>query len=123
MYRCANSPEKVGRDHHDTSAHYFIYPNPRSVDQALLHHCGQTRTHIGQCKSRGACQPVFIVINIVAAQGQVDEETVEAVDIQVCPVRLVSRIAFSRSLINGQTAQEFKPNGKAAHEIAHMKED
>ena len=68
-------------------------------------------------------KPVFVVMNAVAAQGKESEEAVEAItalNVQVCPVRLVSRIAFSRSLITGQTAQEFEPDGKAAHEIAQL---
>ena len=70
-------------------------------------------------------KPVFVVMNAVAAQGQETEEAVTAIaaiDVQICPVRLVSRVAFSRSLITGQTAQEFEPNGKASHEIAQLHE-
>ena len=68
-------------------------------------------------------KPVFVVMNAVAAQGEESEEAVEAIsalNVQVCPVRLVSHVAFSRSLITGQTAQEFKPDGKTVHEIAQL---
>ena len=67
--------------------------------------------------------PVFVVMNAVAPQGHEAQEAAEAIaglDATVCPVQLVSRVAFSRSLITGQTAQEFEPNGKAAQEIANL---
>ena len=40
--------------------------------------------------------------------------------VETCPVRLGRRIAFARALVAGQAAQEFEPNGKAAHEIAQL---
>ena len=67
--------------------------------------------------------PVFVVMNAVAPQGQEAQEAAEAIaelDAPVCPVQLVSRVAFSRSLITGQTAQEFEPDGKAAREITKL---
>lgn len=67
--------------------------------------------------------PVFVVMNAVAPQGHEAQEAAEAIaglDATVCPVQLVSRVAFSRSLITGQTAQEFEPNGKAAQEITKL---
>ena len=62
-------------------------------------------------------EPVFVVMNAVAARGK-ESEVITALDIQVCPVRLISCAAFSRLLITGQTAQEFEPDDKTAHEIA-----
>ena len=72
-------------------------------------------------RTKGA--PVFVVMNAVAPQGHEAKEAAEAIaelDASVCPVQLVSRVAFSRSLITGQTAQEFDPQGKAAQEISKM---
>lgn len=72
---------------------------------------------------RTAGKPVYVVMNANPSQGHDAEEAAEAIaalDVQVCPVRLVSRVAFSRSLIAGQTAQEFEPHGKAAREIARL---
>lgn len=77
--------------------------------------------------------PVFVVMNAVAAQGHEGKEAAEAIaglDVAVCPVQLVNRIAFSRALIGGQTALEIEPAGKAAREVeqlhkfmcAHMKQ-
>lgn len=67
--------------------------------------------------------PVFVVMNAVAPQGQEAQEAADAIaqlDAPVCPVQLVTRVAFSRSLITGQTAQEFEPDGKAAQEITKL---
>lgn len=72
-------------------------------------------------RSKGT--PVFVVMNAVAPQGSEAQEAAEAIaqlDALVCPVQLVSRVAFSRSLITGQTAQELEPESKAAHEIAGL---
>lgn len=66
---------------------------------------------------------IFVVMNAVAPKGQEAQEAAEALtglEVSVCPARLVNRIAFARSLIAGQTAQEFEPNGKAAVEVARL---
>lgn len=68
-------------------------------------------------------KPIFVVMNAVAPKGNEAREAAEAIetlDVSVCPVRLVNRIAFARSLIAGQTAQEFEPSGKAAEEAAWL---
>ena len=67
--------------------------------------------------------PVFVVMNAVAAQGREAEEASEAIaalKVPVCPVQMVNRIAFSRALISGQSAQEYEPEGKAAQEIEQL---
>lgn len=67
--------------------------------------------------------PVFVVFNAIAPQGHEIDEAIEAIaalDVEVCPIRLVNRVAFSRSLITGQSAQEFEPDGKAAQEIEQL---
>ena len=67
--------------------------------------------------------PVFVVMNAVAPQGQEAEEAAEAIselDATVCPVQIVNRVAFARSLVTGQTAQEFEPDGKATSEILEL---
>jgi chromosome partitioning protein len=66
---------------------------------------------------------VFVVMNSIAPQGNEAQEAAEAIaglNAPVCPIQLVNRVAFSRSLIAGQTAQEFEPGGKAAQEIEKM---
>ena len=62
---------------------------------------------------------VYVVMNAVAAQGNEAAEAADAIaglNVSVCPVQLVNRVAFSRALITGQTAQEYEPDGKAATE-------
>ena len=69
-------------------------------------------------------KPTFAVLNEVASQGTVADEAARAITAQfgmpVCPVRLGQRVAFNRCLLNGQTAQEYEPGGKAAQEIAAL---
>jgi chromosome partitioning protein len=67
--------------------------------------------------------PVFVVMNAIAPQGHEGDEAAEAIaalDVEVCPTRVVNRVAFSRSLITGKTAQEFEPESKAAQEIEQL---
>ena len=67
--------------------------------------------------------PVFVVMNAIAAQGHNGDEAAEAIaalEVNVCPVRLANRVAFSRSLLTGQVAQEFEAQGKAAQEIEQL---
>ena len=67
--------------------------------------------------------PIFVIMNAVAAQGREATEAAEAIaglDVSVCPVHIVQRIAFSRSLITGQSAQEFERRGKAAGEVSRL---
>ena len=67
--------------------------------------------------------PVLVVLNAIAASGQDTRQAEEALSshqVETCPVRLGRRIAFARALVAGQAAQEFEPNGKAAHEIAEL---
>lgn len=68
-------------------------------------------------------KPIFVVMNAVAAQGSEASEAVEAIadlGVGVCPVQLRQRVAFSRALISGQSAEEFEPSGKAAQEAAEL---
>lgn len=67
--------------------------------------------------------PVAVVMNAVAPQGAEAAEAAEAVralGVEVCPVLIRQRVAFSRALITGQTVQEFEPGGKAAYEIERL---
>ena len=67
--------------------------------------------------------PVYVVMNAVAPKGQEAQEAIEAIadlNVDVCPAHLVNRVAFSRSLITGQTAQEIEPNGKAGQEAINL---
>lgn len=67
--------------------------------------------------------PIYVVMNAVAPQGNEASEAAEAIsglDVGVCPVQLRQRVAFSRALINGQSAQEYEPGGKAAREAEEL---
>ena len=67
--------------------------------------------------------PAYVVMNAIAPQGNEAEEAAEAIkelEVFVSPVQLVNRVAYSRSLITGQTAQELEPKGKAAQEISKL---
>lgn len=67
-------------------------------------------------------KPAFAVLNNVPHQGPVASEAgqliLEEFGIAVAPVRFGDRVAYSRCMIEGQTAQEFEPLGKAATEVA-----
>ena len=67
--------------------------------------------------------PIYVVMNAVAPQGNEATEAAEAIaglEVGVCPVALRQRVAFSRALIRGQSAEEFEPGGKAAEEAARL---
>lgn len=64
-----------------------------------------------------------IVLSICPIQGREiedTEQTIRELGATVAPVRIHSRIAFSRAQQTGLTAQEFEPTGKAAEEIARL---
>lgn len=48
------------------------------------------------------------------------EAAVRALGVDLCPVHIGQRIAYSRAQQNGQAAQEFEPGSKAASEIIHL---
>ena len=68
-------------------------------------------------------KPIFVVMNAVAPQGSEATEAAEAIaelGVGICPVQLRQRVAFSRALISGQSAEEFEPDGKAAQESSQL---
>lgn len=68
--------------------------------------------------------PTFAVLNAVPSYGTIADEAEEMIrgtlGLEVCPVRLGDRVAYSRCLISGQVAQEVEPEGKAASEISRL---
>ena len=67
--------------------------------------------------------PIFVVMNAVAPQGNEAKEAAEAIaglEVGIAPIELHQRVAFSRALISGQSAEEFEPGGKAAGEAARL---
>lgn len=70
-------------------------------------------------------KPIYAILNATTPQGHEAKEASEALaqlNVQACPTWLGNRVAFARSLISGQTAQEIDPKGKAAREIAQLHE-
>lgn len=65
----------------------------------------------------------YAILNAVPPKGSVVGEAAEAIDnlgLPVCPVRIGQRVAYSHSLIDGRTAQEVEPEGKAAEEVRQL---
>jgi chromosome partitioning protein len=73
---------------------------------------------------RIAQKPAYVLLNAVPprAAGLIEEARAVVADLQLqlAPVSLVDRAAFRHAVINGQTAGEFEPAGKAAAEIADL---
>jgi chromosome partitioning protein len=68
----------------------------------------------------GLKRQAVIVINQAPPTSSVTEEARQAMEgygLPICPIVIVSRLTFSRALIDGRVAQEIEPRGKAASEI------
>ena len=68
---------------------------------------------------------VVVVLNQVPTRGRDADEAAALLagqGVEVCPARIGNRIAYSRSLIDGRVAQELEPGGKAADEIASVRD-
>jgi chromosome partitioning protein len=64
-----------------------------------------------------------VVINACPPRGSLPDEAEAALKgygLQIAPVRIGNRTAFVRALIEGLTAQEWEPEGKATAEIAAL---
>ena len=64
--------------------------------------------------------PILTVLNAVVhgvPDSDQTEVAIEQLGAEICPVRISRRVAFSRALLRGLTAQEYEPQGKAAGEI------
>src|SRR3954449_2024096 len=70
--------------------------------------------------SRTANKPSYIVLNAVPPRSNIGREATEGLverGAQVAPHQLSQRAAFAHGVIDGRTAQEFEPEGKAADEV------
>ena len=70
--------------------------------------------------SRTANKPAYIVLNAVPPRSNIGREATEGLverGAQVAPHQLSHRAAFAHGVIDGRTAQEFEPEGKAADEV------
>jgi len=70
--------------------------------------------------SKTAGKPAYVVLNAVPPRSGIGKEAAEGLvarGAQVAPLQLTQRAAFMHSVIDGRTALEFEPEGKAAEEI------
>jgi len=70
--------------------------------------------------AKTATRPAYVVLNAVPPRSGIGKEAAEgltAQGAQVAPRQLTHRAAFTHGVIDGRTAQEFEPQGKAAVEI------
>ena len=64
--------------------------------------------------------PILTVLNAVVHGVPDSDQTqvaIEQLGAEICPIRISRRVTFSRALLQGLTAQEYEPQGKAAGEI------
>jgi len=69
---------------------------------------------------KGLGKRAVVVLNQVPPRSNVTAEAATALGaygLEVCPVAIANRLAFSRALIDGRVAGEIEPKGKAAAEI------
>jgi hypothetical protein len=64
-----------------------------------------------------------VVLNAVPPRSGIGREAAEGLagqGMQVAPVMLSKRAAFAHGVIDGRTAQEFEPGGRAADEVERL---
>ena len=67
-----------------------------------------------------AKKPSYVVLNAIPPRSGIGREAAEGLTAQgarVAPAMLSQRAAFAHGVIDGRTAQEFEPDGKAAEEV------
>jgi chromosome partitioning protein len=70
--------------------------------------------------AKAAGKPAYVVLNAVPPRSGVGKEAASGLagkGAQVAPHQLSHRAAFGHGVIDGRTAQEFEPDGKAAEEV------
>lgn len=71
--------------------------------------------------ARAAMKPAYVVLNAVPPRSGIGKEATAGLVVrgaQVAPHQFTHRAAFAHGVIDGRTAQEFEPLGKAAEEVA-----
>jgi chromosome partitioning protein len=79
----------------------------------------QTTLTLGQL----AQKPSYVVLNAVPPRSGIGREAAGGLASRgaaVAPVMLCQRVAFTHGVIDGRTAQELEPEGKAAEEIESL---
>jgi chromosome partitioning protein len=70
--------------------------------------------------TKAASKPAYVVLNAVPPRSGIGKEAAAGLaeqGAQVAPHQLTQRAAYTHGVIDGRTAQEFEPGGKAAQEI------
>ena len=70
--------------------------------------------------TKAASKPAYVVLNAVPTRSGIGDEAAAGLagqGVQVAPHQLAHRAAFTHGVIDGRTAQEFEPQGKAAAEV------
>jgi chromosome partitioning protein len=70
--------------------------------------------------AKAAQKPAYVILNAVPPRSAIGKEAAEGLaarGAQVAPHQIVHRAAFAHGVIDGRTAQEFEPGGKAAAEV------
>jgi chromosome partitioning protein len=73
--------------------------------------------------AKAAGKPSYVVLNAVPPRSSIGKEAADGLAKQgakVAPHVLTHRAAFSHGVIDGRTAQEYEPSGKAAKEIDQL---
>ena len=72
---------------------------------------------------KAANKPAYVVLNAIPPRSGIGKEAAEGLvsrRAKVAPCQITQRAAFTHSVIDGRTAQEFEPKGKAAGEIRQL---
>ena len=70
-----------------------------------------------------AQKPSFVILNAAPPRSGIGREAAEGLErqgVQVAPIIMSQRAAFAHGVIDGRTAQEFEPGGKAAEEVERL---
>lgn len=73
--------------------------------------------------AKAAMKPAYVVLNAVPPRSTVGKEAADGLaagGTKVAPHYLTHRVAFAHGVIDGRTAQEFEPHGRAAEEVAAL---
>jgi chromosome partitioning protein len=73
--------------------------------------------------AKAAMKPAYVVLNAVPPRSSIGKEAADGLasrGVAVAPQQITHRAAFAHGVIDGRTAQEFEPHGKAAEEITAL---
>jgi chromosome partitioning protein len=73
--------------------------------------------------AKAAMKPAYVVLNSVPPRSGIGKEAAQGLisrGAKVAPHHFTHRAAFAHGVIDGRTAQEFEPQGKAAEEVGAL---